>query len=242
MNCAPKKLMVYSFGLRPCHHVRSEISDETLLMRSMYYCRMSDPETLKNEIVRIGYLFYLRGWSLATSSNFSARIAQDSILITASGKDKGKLTIDDVLEMNLDGTSQGNLTPSAESPLHCSLYRFDSTIGAVLHTHSVFSTVISSLPDLKAPFAIQQYEMLKAFRGVESHHHTEFIPVFPNEQNMKILSQNVLNYLERDRSIHGFLIAGHGLYAWGEDLTEALHHTEAFEFLLECEYRKMCLR
>ena len=211
-------------------------------MESLYHFNMDGPEALKSEIVRISHMFYQRGWSLATSSNFSARIAPDRILITASGKDKGTLTPADVLETTLDGATSGNLKPSAETPLHCALYRFDAEIGAILHTHSTFTTTISSLPDLKAPLMIQNYEMLKAFRDVSTHRHTELVPVFPNEQNMNILSHTVLGYLENNRSLHGFLIAGHGLYAWGKDLAEALRHTEAFEFLLECEYRKMCLR
>jgi methylthioribulose-1-phosphate dehydratase len=209
---------------------------------SLYHCQMIDPELLKKEIVRISHLFYQRGWSLATSSNFSCRISSDRILITASGKDKGALTVADILEMTVDGATRSELKPSAESSLHCSLYRFDPDIGAVLHTHSVFSTVVSSLPDVKAPLAIQHYEMLKAFDGIETHRHTELIAIFPNEQDMNVLSKNVVGYLETNRNSHGFLIAGHGLYTWGKDLEQALHHHEAFEFLLECEYRKMCLR
>ena len=203
---------------------------------------MIESEALKAEIVRISHLFYFRGWSVATSSNFSARISAEDILMTASGKDKGTLTPDDILEMNVNGTTSGGLKPSAESPLHCALYRFDSNIGAILHTHSVTATLLSSLEKLKSPLVIQGYEMLKAFRGVETHHHPEMIPVFANDQDMKILSTQVLNYLEKNRAVHGFLISGHGLYSWGTNLQEAQHHIEAFEFLLECEYRKMCLR
>ena len=33
----------------------------------------------------------------------------------------------------------------------------------------------------------------------------------------------------------GYLIDGHGLYAWGRDMAEARRHLEAFEFLLGCE-------
>jgi methylthioribulose-1-phosphate dehydratase len=35
--------------------------------------------------------------------------------------------------------------------------------------------------------------------------------------------------------LSGYLIAGHGLYAWGRDLAEARRHLEAFEFMLACE-------
>jgi len=203
-----------------------------------------DIDLLKKEIVRISHLFYHRRWSLATSSNYSAQLNGNSMLITASGKDKGTLTEQDILLMNLDGivTEPTGLKPSAESHLHCALYRSLPQIGAVLHTHSVFATVLSSLPTLKAPFTISGYEMLKALDGVKTHLHTEQLPVFANDQDMTRLSRAAQEYLKRNLEIHGFLIAGHGLYAWGKDLSEALRHVEAFEFLLECEYQKMCLR
>ncbi len=198
---------------------------------------------LKKEIVRISHLFYGRGWSLATSSNYSVRLDAGRILITASGKDKGRLAEEDIIEVDPAGnvTQPANERPSAETQLHCALYRFDMRIGAVLHTHSVFATVLSSLRSLKTPLAIGDYEMLKAFQGVSTHAHTEFLPVFANDQDIKRLGDAVIAYLSENRSIHGFLIAGHGLYTWGQSLQEALHHAEACEFLLECEYRKLAI-
>ena len=195
-----------------------------------------DASDLRKEIVRIAHLFYSRGWSYATSGNYSARVGPDRLLVTASGKDKGLLNDGDVLMMDLDGRLQepANDRPSAEAYLHCELYRSQPEIGAVLHTHSVHSTVISSLPDAKAPLSIDGYEMLKAFRGVTTHLHAEQIPVFANDQDMKALAGRVLQYLEKNSGLHGFLIAGHGLYCWGTTISEALRHAEAFEFLFEC--------
>ncbi len=203
-----------------------------------------DVNDLRKEIVRISHIFYQRGWSFATSSNFSARLEPDRIMITASGKDKGLLTEEDILVLGLDGGIPGrtDAKPSAEAHLHCELYKFQPEIGAVLHTHSVYGTVISSLKHLKAPLSIGGYEMVKAFRGVSTHLHTEHIPIFANDQDMKTLSNVVLRYLEKNTAVHGFLIAAHGLYSWGRDLSEALRHTEAFEFLLECEYRKLIVK
>jgi methylthioribulose-1-phosphate dehydratase len=194
---------------------------------------------LKKEIVRIAHLFYARGWSFATSGNYSSRIGLDRLLITASGKDKGLLTEDHILTVDLNGQLLESSAdrPSAETVLHCALYRAQSEIGAILHTHSVSSTVISSLPDSKVPLTISGYEMLKAFQGVSTHFHTEQIPVFANDQDLSALAARVLQYLESNSGLHGFLIAGHGLYCWGRSISEALRHAEAFEFLFECVLR-----
>ena len=40
----------------------------------------------------------------------------------------------------------------------------------------------------------------------------------------------------------GYLIAGHGLYAWGRDISEARRHLDAFEFMLGCELEMRRLR
>jgi methylthioribulose-1-phosphate dehydratase len=192
---------------------------------------------LRKELVRISHLFYERQWSLATSSNYSARVDANTLLITASGLDKGKLMEEDLVMIDLDGNLREETTrrASAEAYLHCELYKHNREIGAVLHTHSVFATVLSSLGNTS--LSLEGYEMLKALRGVSTHQHTEYIPVFPNAQNMRVLAEKVTPFLERNRSTHGFLIVGHGLYCWGTDLPEALRQTEALEFLLECEYR-----
>jgi methylthioribulose-1-phosphate dehydratase len=205
---------------------------------------MIDAADLRQEIVRISHLFHQNRWSLATSGNYSARLDSDRFLITASGKDKGLIAIDDIVCVGMDGRLQeeSKEKPSAETELHGEIYRFNVEIGAILHTHSVFSTVLSSLPQLKAPLTISGYEMLKALRGVTTHLHTEHIPVFANDQDMKRLSRTVLQYLETNPDTRGVLIVGHGLYTWGRTLSEAQRHTEAFEFLLECEYRKLIER
>ena len=196
---------------------------------------------LRKEIVRISRLFYERGWSRATSGNYSARYEKNRILITASGKDKGLLSEEDLISLDPDGriVEETANRPSAEAHLHCELYKWQPEIQAVLHTHSVFSTLISSDPGIKAPLTIEGYEMLKAFRGVTTHQHTESIPVFANDQDMKNLAELILQQLRSNPAVHGFLISGHGLYSWGSSLEEALRHVEAFEFLLECEYRKL---
>jgi methylthioribulose-1-phosphate dehydratase len=192
---------------------------------------------LRKEFVRISHLFHERRWSLATSSNYSARLDAETLLITASGLDKGKLTEGDLVLIDLHGNlkEETNRRPSAETYLHCELYKHNRDIGAVLHTHSVFGTVLSSLGNTS--LSLEGYEMLKALSGVSTHLHTEYIPIFPNAQNMRILAERIFPYLEKNRSTHGFLIIGHGLYCWGRDLPEALRHIEAIEFLLECEYR-----
>lgn len=193
----------------------------------------TDIEVLKQELVSLSHDFYRRGWSLATSSNFSARIDQDRYIITASGKDKGSLSVDEFVLVNLQQPAPENA--SAETLLHAMLYNLMPQTGCVLHTHSISATFLS----LKYPEVILEgYEMLKAISGVSTHHHLERIPVLPNSQDLSALSQDVRRRLKHQPNAHAFLIAGHGLYTWGESIFKTRIQMEALEFMLECESKK----
>ena len=173
-----------------------------------------------------------RGWCDATSGNFSARIDDARCLITQSGRHKSRLSQDDLMVCGMQGEpAEPARRPSAETPLHTALYRLDGRIGAVFHTHSVAATVLSRRPG--DTLEISGYEMQKALAGVDSHETRLSLRVFDNDQDMQALAGR----LEREwpsLAVPGFLIAGHGLYAWGTDIDEAERHVEGFEFLFAC--------
>jgi methylthioribulose-1-phosphate dehydratase len=176
------------------------------------------------------------GWTPATSSNFSMRLAADRAAVTISGRDKGRLGVDDIMVVDLDGRAVGSdHRPSAETLLHTQLYAFDQTIRCVLHTHSRTQTVASRLFAERGEIVLAGYELLKAFRGYDTHEATMHLPVLPNSQDMQVLAVLIDPYLKAAQPLHGYLIDGHGIYAWGRDMKEARRHLDAFEFLLACE-------
>ena len=177
-----------------------------------------------------------RGWTPATSSNFSARLDRHHAVITVSGRDKGALGRDDLMRVDLDGKPVGTpLKSSAETPLHTQMYRRDADIGCVLHTHSHNQTVASRLFAEAGVIRLAGYELLKALTGNATHQTTVDLPVFANSQHMPDLVAEVDAWLAGGAPAWGYLIEGHGLYAWGRDIAEAMRHIEAFEFLLGCE-------
>ena len=176
-----------------------------------------------------------QGLTPATSSNFSMRLNSDHAVITASGRDKGKLDEDDFLVVDLDGQPVGTeQRPSAETGLHTQIYRHFPDIGCVLHTHSHTQTVASRLFAPAGHVRLEGYELLKAFRGNASHEAAIEVPVLANSQDIPALVAQVDSLLHTNQ-IWGYLIEGHGLYAWGQDIAEARRHLDAFEFLLACE-------
>ncbi|UXN01938.1 methylthioribulose 1-phosphate dehydratase [Xanthomonas hortorum pv. pelargonii] len=182
------------------------------------------------------------GWTPATSSNFSHRLDEQHAAITVSGRDKGRLVEEDIMVVDFDGLAVGRpLRPSAETLLHTQLYRRFPEIGCVLHTHSPVQTIASRLYAGSGVIRLEGYELLKAFEGNTTHETAVDVPVFANTQDMQVLAAQVEALLDK-QNLWGYLIEGHGLYAWGRNMAEARRHLEAFEFLLHCELELLKLR
>ncbi|MBS0215525.1 MAG: methylthioribulose 1-phosphate dehydratase [Proteobacteria bacterium] len=183
-----------------------------------------------------------KGWTPATAGNFSIRMDPNHAAITISGKDKGRLTEADIMVVNMANEPVAtHHRPSAEAALHTHLYRRYPDVGAVLHTHSPTQTIAGMLYEGEGRVRLRGYELFKALRG-HSSHETEFdLPVVPNSQDMDELTASVDAVLTKPNT-WGYLIAGHGLYAWGRDISEARRHLDAFEFLLGCELEMRRLR
>ena len=198
-------------------------------------------EHLAQEIIDAGRFLYGRGWSPATSSNYSTRLSPTEALLTVSGKHKGQLSLNDVLATDLSGNSlEPGKKPSAETLLHTQLYSWRADIGAVLHTHSVNATVLSRLTP-QAFIEFEDYELQKAFSGVSTHESRVRVPIFDNDQDIARLAAKVQPWLEAHPDCVGYLIRGHGLYTWGARMSDALRQIEAFEFLFECELKMRSL-
>ena len=194
-------------------------------------------------ICETGRFLFQQGWCPATSSNFSCRIDAEHVAITVSGVHKGELQVGDIMCVDLQGQAVGSSKkPSAETLLHTVLYQRDEGIGAVLHTHSVNATVLSRLFAKEEKIYMEDYEVLKALPGISTHETQTVLPIFPNTQDMPYLSKATMAWLDEHPQTHGYCIAGHGFYTWGENLADARRHIEAFEFLFECEILQLKLR
>jgi methylthioribulose-1-phosphate dehydratase len=194
---------------------------------------------LASQLAELGRQCHARGWALGTSGNFSAVVSRSPfrLAITSSGVDKGALSPGQILEIDeLGRVVAGSGKPSAEASLHLAIARARGA-GAVLHTHSIWSTILSETAG-EDGLAIEGYEMLKGLGGVATHQHREFMPILENTQDWAAVAPQVETLLGRHPEAHGFLIRRHGLYTWGRDLAQARRHLEALEFLFEVIGRK----
>ena len=188
------------------------------------------------ERAEAGQEFYRRGWVLGTSGNFSALLARNPlrICVTASGMEKGKLDETNFLELDDDAEIlQGFGKPSAETLIHLTIYRFLPKARSILHTHSVWGTILSDRFFEQGAIEIEGYEMLKGLAGVTTHEHREIVPIVENSQDYVALAHVIENVIRDNRGLHGIYLRRHGLYTWGETVLEARRHVEIFEFLFE---------
>ncbi len=195
--------------------------------------------SLIDEIVEMSRILYPRGWFRATSGNISSVVNTEplTLAITASGFDKGQIDRSKVVLIDqMSSVILGKFKPSYEAKLHIAVVR-ERSAGAVIHTHSVYGTIISMECLSTGGLEIEGLEMLKALDGVPTHEHREWLPVLRNSQDMDLLSNEVTDLLRADKKTHGFLLSGHGLYTWGRNLDEAKRHAEALEFLMEVSVR-----
>jgi len=195
-----------------------------------------DFEQLAIQLIEAGSQLAAKGLVPATSGNFSARLANGDMAITTSGADKGSLQLENIMRTNAGGESYDQRRPSAETLLHVQIYKQDPEAGFVLHVHSLNATVLSQITTGNVTLA--DYELLKAFRGVNTHETQVEIPVFANDQNIARLAKQVDEYMETHPLPVAYMIAGHGYYTWGNAIKEALINIEALEFLFSCELMK----
>lgn len=192
------------------------------------------------ELLEAILFFNQKGWSPATSTNYSVR-SEDSqkIIISRSGVDKSKFTENDLILIDLNGEIQApfnrpGIKSSAETEIHTYIYSKYPEVNCVLHTHSVLGTVLSQQFQNQKELVFEGFEIQKGLEGNKTHELKSILPIVPNSQDMKDILKNMQDHFTDHPEIHGFLIAGHGLYTWGKDIASAKRHIETYEFLFEC--------
>jgi methylthioribulose-1-phosphate dehydratase len=188
-----------------------------------------------------------QGWSPATSTNYSFRNSEEpaSIAISKSGIDKSKFDLQDLMLIDLNAKpfpAFEGIKSSAETLLHTVLYQELDEVEFILHTHSVNGTILSQKYLEQGELILENYEVLKGLPGINTHEVSVSIPIFDNTQDIAALSEDFRVKLKAYSRMPAYLIAGHGLYTWGKSIEAAKRHLELLEFLLECEYRKLCFK
>ena len=193
-------------------------------------------QTAAQELVETGRDFYQRGWAHGSGGNFSVLLARKPLrlCITSAGNEKGALDETNFLELDDDAEIlQGFGRPEDETLLHLAVYRLVPRARCILYSQSVWGILLSDRLFVEGSITMQGYEALKGLADVNTHDHSESIPIVENSQDRIALAHVVQNVLLENKSLRGLYIRRHGLYAWGETVSEARRTIEILEFLFE---------
>lgn len=196
-------------------------------------------EDLKSQLAQVIRGYHQKGWSPATSTNYSFRLPTNSnvIVVSKSGIDKSVFSQNDFMEVDMQGNAlpaYEGIRPSAETLIHCKLYQLFPEMMCIVHSHSVYS-VLQSMKN-QTSVELSGYEVLKGFEGIKTHETTVQVPIFDNTQDMPAFA----NVLEEDKvrlTVPAFIMRQHGTYAWGKNLFEAKRHLETAEYLFEVDWK-----
>lgn len=187
--------------------------------------------------------FARRDWFPGTSGNLSIKLTDSPLqfAVTASGKDKTKLSPEDYLIVDQDSRPVDTtaLKPSAETLIHAVVYKKFAQAGACFHVHTIWNNLISELYFGHRAFSIQGQELIKGL-GIWEENARITIPIVENYADIPTLAAAIEKVITPE--VPGVLIRNHGIYAWGGNDFEAKRHLEAFEFLFEYHARWLQLR
>ncbi len=187
----------------------------------------TDMDTLRIALVEASAELVRRGLNQGTAGNISAR-CEGGMLITPSGIEPDAMRPEMMARMTLDAeTWEGPAKPSSEWRLHRDILSHRPDVGAVVHTHSLYATVLStlhrSIPAL--------HYMIAGFNGPEIRC-TPYAP-FGTQALSDLIIENL-----GDR--HGVLLGNHGMVATGATLRQALWRAGELETLAKMAYLASC--
>lgn len=193
----------------------------------------------KEKLAEVIRSYHHKGWSPATSTNYSFRLEDDlnKIYVSKSGIDKSQFTENDFMEVDFEGKPYPEfegIRPSAETLIHCKLYQLFPEMRCIVHSHSIYSVLHSAVN--QDSVSLEGYEVLKGFEGIKTHEVQVELPIFDNDQDMLRFSNELEKSKER-LQVPAFIMRKHGTYAWGRSLFEAKRHLETAEYLLEVEWK-----
>ena len=173
---------------------------------------------IRQAVGETGVAMLEQGLTKATGGNVSGRVGDDYVAVSPSGIPYEEIDPADVPVVDLDAELvDGELKPSAETPMHTAVYRKRDDVGGIIHTHSPYASTFASLSE---PIEASHY--LIAYAGDE-------VPVAPYEtygtEELGAVAAETLG-----DEYNACLLENHGVLTVGETIEGA------FETALMVEY------
>jgi L-fuculose-phosphate aldolase len=181
-------------------------------------------ESLKKELLTIGKRVYDRGYVASNDGNISARIDNNSVLLTPTGVSKGFMQPEDLIILDMDGNLlEGKKKPSSESNMHIQIYKTRPDVNSVCHAHPPYATAFAvdgiPLDKMVLPEAVIVLGVVPVVEyGTPS-----------TDELYKSISKYILDY-------DAFLLANHGALTVGNSLVNAYHKMETLEHNAQIQF------
>lgn len=166
---------------------------------------------LREEIVKLFKFLIDIGFTYGKSGNISVRVPnQNLFLVTPSGKRKYDLSSNDILLINDKGeVIEGYGKPSREVPMHLTIYKYRKDVNAIIHAHTVYSSILAVLHRNLPPIL----DEMILYTGGE----VEVAKYAPS--GTEELAKNVIKSLGMKKAV---ILANHGVVTCGKNLMDAL--------------------
>ena len=177
---------------------------------------MTNESFARRRLAECCHLLYNRHLTVSAGGNMSVRLGEDEILITPSGVNKGLISGDDLVKMDMDGNVISGGKPSIEHKFHIGIYKENPETNAVIHCHPLYCLALAVKgEDIKSCLTPEGVLLLDQVPTVRYE--------TPGSQE---LVDAVMEYADAP----AMLMAKHGAITQGRTLEEAFNRMEELEF------------
>ena len=177
---------------------------------------MTNESFARRRLAECCHLLYDRHLTVSAGGNMSVRLGEDEILITPSGVNKGLISGDDLVKMDMDGNVISGGKPSIEHKFHIGIYKENPETNAVIHCHPLYCLALAV-----------KGEGIKSCLTPEGVLLLDQVPTVRYETPG---SQELVDAVMEYADAPAMLMAKHGAITQGRTLEEAFNRMEELEF------------
>ncbi len=181
---------------------------------------MNNETYLRLQIVEAGKRLQQRFFVASNDGNISAKLDDNTILITPTGVNKGEVTPDQIIKVDREGNIiEGHMKVTSEIKMHLAVYNMRADVKAIVHAHPPASTAFSvSKEKLDDPVILPEavFSLGKIGYCEYGTHSTDEVPKAVEKE---IPYSNVL------------LLSNHGALTVGTDVMQAYYRMENLEMV-----------
>ena len=174
----------------------------------------------KKDMINVGKRLAARGLLIGKGGNYSVRIGENRVLLTASGFDKAAINDTQISMIDLEGNVLEGLKPALDIRMHLEVYRNMPEIRAIVHSHPPISTGFAM-----SNYHVEEFMMPEAILDIGGIETTEFAVPTTVE-----VPQCVGECIKKNPKVRAMVLRGHGVLCLSEkDVMDACYKLECLE-------------